>query len=459
MMPPRFGTPLPPMNPQSPRASFGRMALFFVPLVLTVASQALTYPFVASIVSHGPLGTDELSAYAMGQSAMFLFGSIGAGMITTGMMFCRSLEGLREFRRLNLALLAAAVAPMLVVCLPGPDRLVFTGVYGLERPELVRVARNSLLLNVPLQTCFFLRNASFAELLLARRSDLVNLSTLVRVGLACLFAWLFVRLGWTGHAWGAGAMFVPGAVESALVVLFARRHRLALPERDPRGIDLSAGRQLRFTLPLSLGGMLMWATAILDYHFLMLSGEPGLGPEAAQAAGLLNTSLHVLVFGIVNTLALSAMQLQNVAISFPPADAAGRRRLAAFALLAGLALAAAILALALPEAPARWYYCTYQNLATEHLPLARTLSCATAVLPVLYVFMGVANGLAANAFKSRAILCGQAAYFLTMFVSLLALLALHVLPGWSWGLVSIACGTVAATAATALAARVLKPLR
>ena len=448
-----------PAFPARPRATLGRMALFFVPLVLMSASQCLTYPFVASIVSHGPLGVEEFTAYAMGQSAMFLVGSVGAGTVTTGMMFCRSLEGLRHYRRLNGALLAAAVALMLAFCLPGPDRFVFSGVYGLEKPELVRVARNSLLLAVPLQACFFLRNASFAELLVARRSDLLNFCTLVRVGLACLFAWLFVRLGWTGYACGAGAMFVPSAVESSLIALFARRHRLALPERDGRGIDLSAGRQLRFTLPLSLGGALMWATAILDYHFLMLSGAPGFGPEAAREAGLLNTTLHALVIGVANTLALAAMQLQSVAIAFPPADAAGRRRLALFALLAGLALAAAIAGLALPEAPARWYFCTYQNLAPEHLPLARALAFGTAALPVLYVFMGRANGLAANAFKSRAILCGQASYFLAMFVALRLLLALHVLPGWSWGVFSIACGTVAATAATTLAARFLAPSR
>ena len=92
-------------------------------------------------------------------------------------------------------------------------------------------------------------------------------------------------------------------------------------------------------------------------------------------------------------------------------------------------------------------------------PLARALAFGTAALPILYAFIGRANGLAANAFKSRAILCGQAAYFLAMFASLRILLALRVLPGWSWGVFSIACGVVAATAATTLGTRVLKPLR
>ena len=49
------------------------------------------------------------------------------------------------------------------------------------------------------------------------------------------------------------------------------------------------------------------------------------------------------------------------------------------------------------------------------------------VMKKLWAFIGRANGLAANAFKSRAILCGQAAYFLAMFASLRILLALRVL--------------------------------
>ena len=290
-----------------PPATLGRLALFFVPLVLSNASQCLTYPFVASIISHGALGVDELSSYAMGQSAMFLIGSVGAGMVTTGMMFCRSLEGRRNFVRLNARLAAAAGVLMLAVCLPGPDALVFRGVYGLERPELVRIARNTLLACIPLQLNFFVRNPFLAELLLARRSDLINAATLVRVGIACFFAWAFVRLGWTGWASGALAMSVPAFLETALTWRFAARHGLAPPAEDPRGIDLSVPRQLRFTLPLSLGGTLMWGTAILDYFFIMRSAPPGLAPGAAHATGLLNTSLHVLVFGIANPLALSAM--------------------------------------------------------------------------------------------------------------------------------------------------------
>ena len=89
------------------------LALFFVPLVLICVSQGLTYPFVASIVSHGPLGVNEFTAYSMGQSAVFLVGTVCAAMVTTGMMFCRSREGLREYARLNGALLAASVAPTL----------------------------------------------------------------------------------------------------------------------------------------------------------------------------------------------------------------------------------------------------------------------------------------------------------------------------------------------------------
>ena len=66
------------------------MGRFFVPLAIQAASQSLTYPLVASIISHGRLGTLEFAAFAQGQALMFLLGAIGRGSIPTGMVFARS---------------------------------------------------------------------------------------------------------------------------------------------------------------------------------------------------------------------------------------------------------------------------------------------------------------------------------------------------------------------------------
>ena len=66
------------------------MGRFFIPLAIQAASQSLTYPLVASIISHGRLGTLEFAAFAQGQALMFLLGAIGRGSIPTGMVFARS---------------------------------------------------------------------------------------------------------------------------------------------------------------------------------------------------------------------------------------------------------------------------------------------------------------------------------------------------------------------------------
>ena len=52
------------------KVSQWRMLMFYIPLAIQALSQILTYPLVASIVSHGRLGTDELAAFSQGQSLM-----------------------------------------------------------------------------------------------------------------------------------------------------------------------------------------------------------------------------------------------------------------------------------------------------------------------------------------------------------------------------------------------------
>jgi Na+-driven multidrug efflux pump len=78
----------------------GRAVRFYIPLVIQAISQSLTYPLVAAIVSHGANGVVDLAAFAQGQAVMFVIGAFGGGLITTGMVFGRDIEGLfPAFRR------------------------------------------------------------------------------------------------------------------------------------------------------------------------------------------------------------------------------------------------------------------------------------------------------------------------------------------------------------------------
>ena len=178
-------------QPAAPRAQYGRMLRFFVPLALQSASQSLSFLLVASIVAHGHLREQELAAYAQGQSIIWILGSIGGGLITTCMVFGRSRTGMANYLRLNAFLMAAAVALELLCCVPPLDGAVFGGLLG----EKAWIARRTLLFCIPMQATFFLRNPYLAQLLVEKRSGAANLATLARIGLALALLAVVVACG------------------------------------------------------------------------------------------------------------------------------------------------------------------------------------------------------------------------------------------------------------------------
>ncbi len=143
--------------------SLRKMLAFFIPMALQGASMSLTYPLVGSVVSHGRLGPDEYAVFAQAQAIMFLVGSVGNGILTTGMVFARSKTGMRNFTRMTILLAAVAAALQLLCCIPPFDGFVLGRLYHLEG-DLFAVARNTLLWCIPLNVLFFLRGPALATL-------------------------------------------------------------------------------------------------------------------------------------------------------------------------------------------------------------------------------------------------------------------------------------------------------
>ena len=108
-----------------------RATRFYVPLLIQAFSQCLTYPLVAAIVSHGPTGVSTLTAFAQGQTVMFLIGAIGGGLVMTGMVFARTRAGYLNFIRLNTWMMAVLLAIQLTL-------RRFRGIYLMDAQEGVR---------------------------------------------------------------------------------------------------------------------------------------------------------------------------------------------------------------------------------------------------------------------------------------------------------------------------------
>ena len=417
-----------------------RATRFYVPLLIQAFSQCLTYPLVAAIVSHGPTGVSTLTAFAQGQTVMFLIGAIGGGLVMTGMVFARTRAGYLNFIRLNTWMMATLIAVQLVAVMPPFDALIFKHALNLP-PDLAETARQTLLWGAPLQATFFVRNVPLVILFNARASAAANNATFIRILLTILASYLFVHIGWTGAMWGLVAMTIPTFAELAFTYVFARRYVRELPNVPNDAKDLndhndpndSALVQFRFTMPLALGGFLLAAAPLMVATFV--------GRTTAHVAML---AIHYVTIGLANAIGYAALRIQAVTIQFPP-EHDGDRRMLRYAIAAGLSLG---LLLVLPALPwiADWYFRIVQNIPPENIGKTQTVMLLYAAWPVLQTVRGYMEGFAAVRRRPSAVLSGQVAYLGTLIAVLAATLHLGM-AGWLMGVTAIILATIATTVA------------
>jgi len=397
-----------------------RAARFYIPLLIQAASQSLTYPLVASIVSRGGNGVVDLAAFAQGQIVMFVIIALGGGLLTTGMVFGKDAEGFRQFRSMNLVFGAALFLVQAAVCLHPLDHLVFRRVIGLDAP-MDGVAREVLFLSLPMQALVFVRNVPLVALYNARASLAVNLTTLFRIGLTLLLVPLFLRLGWAGSRMGVLAMTGPIAAETLIAHLLARRYVRGLPAATAR--TASVREQFMFNVPLSFGGVLLAMAGFMIGAFIA---------HAPNAARML--PIHYVTMGVVNPVGYAALRMQAVVLSFPPREKRDHS-VFWFALVSGALLSLVPLVGQIPAA-ASWYFGSVQNLPAADIPLAARAMLLATALPVLQSLRGHAEGLAAWRRRPNAILAGQATNLASLVCTLFVTHTLGV-PGYLMGVIAI----------------------
>ena len=402
--------------------SFWRISRFYVPLAIQAFSQSLTYLLVASIVSHGRLGAQEQGAFAQGQSLLFLLGALGGGLVTTGMVFGRSRAGMANFHRLNMRVAGLVGLLQLLVCVPPFSDIAFHGILGLEG-DLARIARWTTLLGIPMQAAFFFRNRSTALLYNEKRSGLSSTATMVRIAFTACLSPIFVHSGLTGFFWGSVAISLPVFAEAVLAEMFARPFRKALPDDDTCE-KASVARQLHFTVPLSMGGIMLALSTVMVAVFLARAGDADY-----------TLPVHYIMMGVVSPLGVAAMRTQAVTIAFPP-DLCPRRRLRRFCLAAGIVLSAVPLLFTIPVV-ARWYFGSVQNLDAAGVGMAMRAMVVVAAIPLLQALRGHAEGMAAIRRRPNAIMAGQAMYLASIVILLFTLLETRAVPGYLMGGVSV----------------------
>ena len=396
--------------------SVGTVTRFYIPLMLQAFAQSLTYPLVTGIVCHGKNGVDALAAFCQGMSIMFMIGALGAGLITTGMVFAKTCYGYRSFLRLNTIMMAVLLSLQCVPALPPFNDWVFRGFFALS-PELAEIARDTLLYGVIMNAGFFLRNVPMVLLFNNYASAKANYATLLRIVFTMFLSFTFPQFGWTGPGWGLVAITLGVWVELLMTYLYARKYAAELSV----GVEGLSGRalvsltweQFCFTLPLAFGGFLLATSPLICAAYIARSANP---------ADML--AIHYVTLGVANPVCFGALRMQPVAVKFLP-EYPGDKRLLYYAIGAGAVLSLGSLAFATPELT-RLYFGGYQNVPERLFPQVRSVVALYSLLPIVHAVRGRIEGIAAALKSPRAVMNGQIAYTAAIFLILALLLPLGV---------------------------------
>ena len=420
---------------------------FYVPLLMQGFSQSLSYPLVAGIVSHGEYGVNALSAFSQGLSIMFLIGSLGAGLITTGLIFAKTWYGYVSFRRLNTIMMGSLLFLQALSAMPPFAGWIFEGFFALP-PELARVAQSTLLWGTVMNAGFFIRNLPMTILFNNLESGKANNATIIRILVTLALAVAFPRTGLTGPKWGLFALTVGVWAETIVTWLYGQKYLRELKgvhpavERQPyssgRGMEAGLGwelliGQVKFALPLALGGFLIACSPLITAAFVA---------RTANAADML--VIHYVTLGVANPVAFAALKFQTVSVKFLP-EYEGDRRTLIYAIVSAALIGLIALAFATPWL-GDWYFGVFQNVPERILPTAKLAIAIYAAIPIIHAVRARIEGIAAAARNSRAVMFGQIAYTIALFAVCWLMLPLGT-PGWVMAITAIFIGPIATTLA------------
>ena len=408
---------------------------FFAPLALQAASQGLTYPLVAMVASRGDGGPLNLAGLAQSNTLMYMLGTFGFGLITTGMVYGKSRGGYLQFQTVTLAIGLLVTFIQGILCIPWVAHPLFGRLIGLPQ-SIEAPAVLTLLATVPLQFLFFLRIPFQVVMYNARATGRASMATMMRIVLTAALSPLFCLADAVGPLWAVVCLSVPVWLEVAASAWLARPYlvQLADTEKVPSKKDI-----FWFNLPLSIGGYLLSLSSILLGAFIAHAASP----ERMLPA-------YYLAVGLAMPVAYGATRVLEVVLAFPPAAMADRRTLR-FAMAAGIVLGMIPLIFILPGI-ADFYYVRLQNLDPANLPLVRVAALTLALYPVCVAIRAQGEGLAGLAGKPMTVIAGQIMYMISILTTGSLLLHLDI-AGNLIGGIGLCFGNLASTATLRLLLR------
>lgn len=392
---------------------FSELSKYFIPIALQSAAQSITYPLVAIVATNGTGGPLELAGMAQSNAIMFLLSTIGAGLVTTGMVFAKDIGGYRKFVKVNYLLATIAFILQGICVLPYISHWIFSSIMGLP-PSIEPYSIRSLIATMPLNLLFFMRGPYQIVLYLNKATALASVATIARIVCTFAIAPLFCYFKLTGVAWASVALSIGVLVEVILSRLFSRPYMRVLEQNKITSPTIK--ELLAFTLPLSVGGLFLSISGVIIGMVIA---------RAAHAEQLL--PVFYLAIGIANPMSAAASRIQTLTIVFPPDRNAKRNTIFWYTILSGTILGFIPLLFIFPGI-VQLYYVTMQNCPPKDLNLVRQTALALVLLPIGVAIRAHFEGVAAHLRKSIHILFGQGVFMGVLSVSAILFLFLHV-PG------------------------------
>ena len=406
--------------------SYGDLFRFYIPLAIQAASQSLTYPLVASIASHGVGGTLNLAGMAQAMAIMGLLGTLGAGLVTTGMVYAHTRAGYARFRQVNWLFTMIVVVAMAILCFPPLAHFCFGRVLGLPA-SIEKPAYQALVASIALQMLFFIRNPYQVCLYIHGETTRASVATISRIVVTVALVPVFIFCGLVGPVWAVVAQAVAVGFEVVLSWYFARSFIRNLPS----GIGAPPTRKemFAFTLPLSTGAFFLNVSGVMISWSIVRTPDP---VRMLQA--------YYLATGLTGPVAFAASRMQPVALSMLP-RLINERKLKVFTIMVGLLMGIMPLFFILPGM-AEMYYIAVQRCPASLLPLVRVSAISLLFHPLTMAIRGYLEGKAAYQKKPIAILAGHAVFLGVLTCIALGSMALgvpgNVLPALAFFVANIA---------------------
>lgn len=402
-------------TPSASSATWGRLTAFFAPLALQTATQGMTHTIVAMVASRGEGGIVNFAGLSQAYKVMFFLGSMGAGLMTTGLVFGKSREEYRTFVRVCAAVIGSILGIHLLMNIPAAAHLLFGKIIGLP-PAVEQPALVTFRAVIPLQVLFLMRTPFFSLLVVNRATGRAYFATLGRVILTVLMALVCVRLGLVGVGWAVVCMSIPVALELTGLIFLAVPFLRKLPPF--RGPVLPAPREIAgFSFMFSFSKVLI---ALSDWILVAFIAR------AAQPERML--SAYSVVGALAAPVAFAATRIQAVYVSFAEsADTRSRQVLRRFTVAAGLILGSIPLLLILPGI-IHVYYGILQKVSATEMRLVVTASLGFFPFPLLVALRSAMEGRAAEMRRPATALTGNAVYVAFATITAFCALALDM-PG------------------------------